>query len=61
MALAPSPSANYVGPPVASDTQSPWFPKWMYHPTLAPVLVMDDTQEGVLQVSSSSWTETRTT
>lgn len=33
------------------------FPKWMYHPTLAPVMVQNQGQENALISADSNWSE----
>jgi len=60
MAVAPNPTDanNYIGGPVASDTDAPGYPKWMYHPTLSAQIVVDASSEAALQATDSRWSET---
>jgi hypothetical protein len=60
MAISPTDANNYIGPANASDTVSPGYPKWMYHPTLPSQIVADDLSEAALQATDSRWSETDT-
>ena len=58
MAISPTDANNYIGPSSASDTVSPGWPKWLYHPVNAPVIVADSNAEAALQAADSRWSET---
>lgn len=58
MAISPTDANGYIGPPAASDTVSPGYPKWLYHPINAPIIVPDATTEASYQSQDSRWTET---
>lgn len=57
MAISPTDANGYIGPPAMSDTISPGYPKWLYHPTNPAVIVADAAAEAALQKQDGAWTE----
>lgn len=47
---------NYIGPPSSAATYQPNYPLWMYHPILAPQIVISAVAQEALVASDPEWT-----
>ncbi len=56
----PTDANGYIGVPNAADTNGPLYPKWLYNPSLSPVIVPDWNAEQALLSLGVGWTETPT-
>jgi len=49
---------NYVGPQAPAGGYAPGYPKWLYHPTNPPQIVVSDVAVAALVATDSLWQDT---